>query len=112
MTRKKIAVAAVTVGILAAATGGIAVAGGVGDNDEALSGRALERATSAALAHTGGGRVTETEIGDSGAAYGVEVKLANGKQVEVELDENFKVIGQEADDDGPNDRDETGEQDD
>ncbi len=105
MTRKKIAVAAVTV-VALAATGGIAVAGGVGDNDEPLSGRALERATSAALAHTGGGRVTETEIGDSGAGYGVEVKLANGKQVEVELDENFKVIGQEADDAGAGDKEE------
>ena len=66
---------------------------------------ALDKATAAALEHTGGGTVTETEVGDDGAAYGVEVRLDDGSQVEVSLDENFKVIGQEADDDGAADED-------
>ena len=35
----------------------------------------------------------------------VEVRLDDGTQVEVNLDENFNVIGQENDDDGPNDQD-------
>jgi len=52
-----------------------------------------------------GGTVTETEVGDDGAAYGVEVRLGDGSEVEVNLDENCQVIGQEADDDGPNDKD-------
>ena len=47
--------------------------------------------------------MTETETGDDGAAYSVEVELANGNQVEVDLDENFDVIGQESDDDSAND---------
>ena len=84
---------------------GIAVATG-GDDDQPLTGSALERASAAALAHTGGGTVTETEIGDDGAAYGVEVRLDDGRQVEVNLDEDFNVIGQEDDDDGPGDQDE------
>ena len=65
-----------------------------------LTGTTLEQATDAALAHTGGGKVTETEVGDDGAAYSVEVELASGKQVEVNLDENFEVVGTESDDDG------------
>ena len=44
-------------------------------------------------------------MGDEGAAYGVEIRLGDGSQVEVNLDENCQVIGQEADDNGPNDED-------
>jgi uncharacterized membrane protein YkoI len=83
---------------------GIAVATG-GDDDEPLTGSILEQATAAALAHTGGGTVTETEAGDDGAAYGVEIRLPDGREVEVHLDEDFNVIGQEDDDDGPGDED-------
>ncbi len=73
------------------------------DTDQPLAGTDLDKAVAAALAATGGGTVIETEVGDDGAAYGVEVRLANGNQVEVNLDENFAVIGQEADDDGAGD---------
>jgi hypothetical protein len=59
---------------------------------------ATEKAIAAALQYTGGGTVIETEAGDDGAAYGVEIRLANGRAVEVGLDANFKVIGQESDD--------------
>jgi uncharacterized membrane protein YkoI len=76
-----------------------------GDDDTPLVGSALERATAAALEHTGGGTVTETEVGDDGAAYGVEIRLDDGSQVEVSLDENFNVIDQAADDDGSADGD-------
>jgi uncharacterized membrane protein YkoI len=60
----------------------------------------LEKATAAALQHTGGGTVIETEAGDDGAAYGVEIRLDDGRVVEVGLDANFEIIGQETDDDG------------
>jgi len=83
---------------------GIVVATG-GDDDQPLTGSALEQATEAALAHTGGGTVVETEVGDDGAAYGVEVRLDDGRVVEVNLDENFKVIGEEADDDSGGEED-------
>jgi hypothetical protein len=84
---------------------GVAVATTVGDDDQPIAGPALGKASEAALKHTGGGTVTETEVGDDGAAYGVEVRLDDGSQVEVNLDENFNVIGQEADDDGAGDQD-------
>lgn len=82
---------------------GMAVAASSGDDEAPLTGSTLDRAVDAALEETGGGTVTETEAGDDGAAYSVEVRLDDGSQVEVNLDENFNVVGQEADDDGPND---------
>ena len=57
------------------------------------------------------GTVTETEVGDDGAAYGVEIRLADGSEVEVHLDEDCRVVGEEADDDGPNDQDDDGSDD-
>lgn len=60
----------------------------------------MEKATAAALQHTGGGTVIETEAGEDGAAYGVEIRLDDGRVVEIDLDANFQVIGQESDDDG------------
>ncbi len=97
--------AALAVAILGGAAGaGIAIAQGIGDDDQPITGTALHQCTAAALAEHPGGTVTETEAGDAGAAYGVEVRLADGSQVEVNLDENCVVIGQEADDDGPNDQ--------
>jgi hypothetical protein len=102
--KRRLWIAAVAVLVLAIAGGatGIVVATG-GDDDQPLTGTALERASEAALAHTGGGTVTETEAGDDGAAYSVEVRLDDGSQVEVNLDAGFNVIGQEADDDGAGD---------
>jgi uncharacterized membrane protein YkoI len=98
--RRKVAIIAALVVALGAVSAGIAIAAGVGDDDKPLTGSALEKASAAALAHTRGGTVIETEVGDDGAAYGVEVRLADGSVVEVSLDENFEVVGQEGDDDG------------
>ena len=78
---------------------GLAIAAG-GDDDAPLTGTDLDRATQAALEHTGGGTVIETEVGDDGAAYGVEIQRDDGSVVEVQLDSSFNVIGDEADDDG------------
>lgn len=89
--------AAGIVGAVAVIGGGIGVAGatGGGDNDEAITGDALAKASEAALAHTGGGTVTETEVGDEESYYEVEVTLADGSEVDVQLDENFNVVGDE-----------------
>jgi uncharacterized membrane protein YkoI len=90
-----------TAGLVAVVAGGIAAAAADGDTDQELTGATRDRAVAAALAATGGGTVLETEIGDDGAAYGVEVRLDDGRQVEVNLDENFRVVGREADEDKP-----------
>ncbi len=83
---------------------GLAIAVGAGGDDQPITGAALDECTAAALAEHPGGTVTETEVGDDGAAYGVEIHLDDGSHVDVNLDEGCRVIGQEADDDGPNDQ--------
>jgi uncharacterized membrane protein YkoI len=88
-----------TAGLAAAMAGGIAAAAAGDDSDQELTGPTRDRAVAAALAATGGGTVLEAEAGDDGAAYAVEVRLADGRQVEVNLDESFKVVGQEPDED-------------
>lgn len=100
----------VALGVLAVAgaVGGVAWATGAGGK-EPLTGDARERAIDAALEHTKGGTATETETGDGGAAYEVEVRLDDGSQVEVQLDESFAVIGDEPDDDGANDQEGAGD---
>jgi hypothetical protein len=82
---------------------GMALANGGSDTDAPLTGTDLDRATQAALEHTGGGTVIESEIGDDGAAYSVEIKRDDGTVVEVQLDQSFNVTGDEADDDGAGD---------
>ena len=89
--------------IAALAAGGVAVAGAVGDDDATdrpISGQRLQQASAAALAHTGGGKVTETEVGDEEGAFEVEVARADGSQVDVHLDADFHVLGSAGDHDG------------
>jgi uncharacterized membrane protein YkoI len=71
--------------------------------DTAISGAALERASEAALAHTGGGRVTGSEVDDEESYYEIEVTLDNGDQVDVQLDKAFNVVGDENDGHGDDD---------
>ena len=81
----------------------VAIATGGGD-DRPLAGPELVKASSAGLRNTGGGTVIETEAGDDDAAYGVEIRLPDGRVIEVGLDASFEVIGQESDDVGSADR--------
>ena len=37
--------------------------------------------------------MTESEVGDEESYYEVEVTLDDGSQVDVQLDENFNVVG-------------------
>jgi hypothetical protein len=83
--------------VVAAAGTGLAVATGGDDSEARIEGTALDRASAAALEHTGGGEVTETEVGDEESYYEVEVTLDDGSQVDVQLDRDFNVVGGEAD---------------
>ena len=92
------------------AVGGTAIAGAAGGGDDdatdkAISGQALDRASSAALAETGGGKVTETEVGDEEGAYEVEVTRADGSKVDVHLDKGFNVLSSVGDNDGSGEKD-------
>jgi len=79
-----------------AATVGIATAVGGDDSESPITGSALERAEEAALAHTGEGEVTETEVGDEESYYEVEVTLPGGGETDVQLNRSFEVVGSEA----------------
>ena len=99
---KGVLIAMAAVAVLAAGGAAIATAAGGGDDDAtdtAITGAALDRASAAALKHTGGGKVTGTEAGDEEGAYEVEVTRADGSQVDVHLDKGFNVIGEKADSD-------------
>ena len=103
--KKRLALIGTVVAALAAASGGIAVAAGGDDDatDSPITGTDLQKASEAALASTGGGRVTGTEVGDEESYYEVEVTLDGGGQVDVQLDKGFKVVGSDADHDGSGD---------
>ena len=65
--------------------------------EQSITGAELERASKAALDHTGGGEVTDTEVGDEESYYEVEVTREDGSQVDVQLDRDFDVVGSESD---------------
>jgi uncharacterized membrane protein YkoI len=111
----------ITVAAIAAlAVGGAAIAGATGsahpekgnsekgagekrgDKDKRITGDALARASKVALAHTGGGRVTDTEIRDEEGYYEIEVRRPDGSQVDVHLDRNLHVL--DASPDGAGDK--------
>jgi hypothetical protein len=98
-TTRKVAVIAGLVVTLGAIGAGAAIASGGDDDttDGPITGSALDQAKSAALAHTGEGEVTGTEIGDEESYYEVEVTLDDGSQVDVQLDKSFDVVGSEND---------------
>jgi hypothetical protein len=92
--------------LLALLGAGIAYAT-VGISEEQVTGPEAEKAKSAAIAAVGGGTVTEVERDDGNGtgAFEVEVTREDGSQLEVHLDGDYNVVGQEADEDGPNDND-------
>ena len=99
-SRKKVAAAVLGAGAVAIGATGVAIAGSSDDDgsEVPITGGALEKASAAALEVTGGGEVTETEVGDEEGAYEVEVTLPDGSQTDVHLDDGFNLIGSEADD--------------
>jgi hypothetical protein len=103
---RTLVIAAAVAMLLALGGVGIAYANG-GDSEEQVTGPDAEKAKSAAIAAVGGGTVTEVERDDGygTGVFEVEVKRDDGSQVEVHLDGELNVVGQEADEDGPNDQD-------
>jgi hypothetical protein len=99
----------ILVGVAAVAlgAGGIGVAQAVGgdDSDEQATGPRAEQAGQAALDAVGSGRVVGIEReGEGDTAWEVEVKLDDGRQAEVDLNQDLKRVGQETDDDGAEER--------
>ena len=98
--KTKLAIAAGAAVLLAGGVSGAAMAGSADDDatDRPIPSADLEQASEAALAETGGGTVTETEVDDEESAYEVEVTLQDGSQVDVQLDKDFNVLSTESED--------------
>jgi hypothetical protein len=105
--QKRTIIIAGTAGFAAVAIAGTAAASQFGgdDSEGPITGDALVRASEVALDHTGEGRVTGTEVGDEDSYYEVEVTLDSGKQVDVQLDEEFNVVDTMDDIETPDDQD-------
>jgi hypothetical protein len=76
--------------------------------DTPITGDALEQASEAALEYArahglGEGRVTGAEVGDEEGYYEIEITIGDGRQIDVHLDENFHVLGDEVDRGGADD---------
>ena len=97
-SKKKTVVIIGAAAALTLAGAGTAIATSDDDaGEQSITGAALEKAKDAALAETGGGKVTGTEVSDEESYYEVEVTKADGSQVDVQLDRGFKVVGSKAD---------------
>ena len=95
-------VIAAAVAMLLLLGAGVAYATG-GDSSAQPTGSNIEKAKSIALDQTNGGNVTGTEVGDEEGYYEVEVIKDDGSQVDVHLDRDFDVLGDEADERGDED---------
>jgi len=66
--------------------------------DDDLTGADYDRAAAAALAAAGGGTVTDADRSDdNGVAYEVDVRLDDGTEVDVDLDQAFGVVRTDVD---------------
>lgn len=97
MNLKRIGISA-AIGVATVAMGAGVAAAQPDDGEGApIIGDALTKASQAALAFTGSGTVSGTEVGDEESLYEVEVTLGDGSQVDVQLDQNFVVVGSKTD---------------
>ena len=89
-----------------AAGSGSGATGGSGATDDATSGAGAgdltgadyDQASAAAVAAAGGGTVTDADRSDdAGVAYEVDVRLADGTEVDVDLDAAFGVVRTDVD---------------
>jgi uncharacterized membrane protein YkoI len=98
----------IVIGVVALAAlglGGAALAGATSGGDDAegagpVSSADAARARGAAVAETGGKAGHIERDGEKGATYEVEVAKPDGTQVDVRLDERFKVVAVDSDSEG------------
>lgn len=105
LRRKRIVLPAIAAIAVLAVGGTIWTA--TADND--VQGDERDRVASAATGAVGGGEAVDVETSDDrGEAYEVEVRQADGSEVDVTLDRDLKVVSKDADDsddDSDDDRD-------
>lgn len=102
---KRVLVPAVVVVAVLAVGGTVWAASG----DDEVGGEERDRVAAAAEKAAGGEAVSVETSDDAGEAYEVEVRRPDGTEVDITLDEDLAVVGQDSDDDNDND---TGDADD
>jgi hypothetical protein len=97
ITRKHIAVGGLVVALSAGGVGAAVAAGGGEDASEQVSGPGADKAREAALAaHPGTANSVERD-GENGATWEVEITGTDGKTVDVRLDQDYKLVVIEGD---------------
>jgi hypothetical protein len=97
MTRRYVIVAGVAVAL---AAGGVGIAQAVGGDDESeqATGPSADRARAAALREVPGRANAVERDSEGGGTWEVEiVRSSDGKQVDVRLDESYKLVGVDGD---------------
>ena len=105
-------ITAIVAGLAALALGGAAIAGATGGGDEdgdrddgpdvVVTGAKADRAGAAASSATGGGTALSVEESDEGGRAAYEVKVnKDGRVHEVQVSDDYDVVGTELDDDQP-----------
>ena len=90
---RKWLIAGVGAVVLAATVAGGAIAFASNDGEGGVTGPQADRAVQAALEATGGGTANAVERdGESGGVWEVEVRKPDGSIVDVRLDENFRLV--------------------
>ena len=102
--KKRRAALAAGIGLVAAvAAGGVAFASGDG-GDSTVTGVEADRATTAALKYTPGATPHSVERdSENGATWEVEVTKPDGQTVDVRLDQNYKLVVVEGDNESSGD---------
>ncbi|MBP1240738.1 putative membrane protein YkoI [Frigoribacterium sp. PvP120] len=71
---------------------------GTGSDDDTVTGADYDQASAAAVSAAGGGTVTDVDRSDDGGvAYEVDVRLDDGTEVDVDLDDAFGVVRTDVD---------------
>jgi Peptidase propeptide and YPEB domain len=102
--RSTLAIGSVALALAAGGVGAAAAFGGGDDGDEQATGPGADHARQAALEVLPGGHANSVERdSEDGATWEVEVTRADGRTVDVRLDENYRVVVVEGDGEEGND---------
>jgi uncharacterized membrane protein YkoI len=89
---RRMLIAAAAAALVAAGTGTAIAVAGDDDGDRQATGAAADRARAAALAITGGTANAVERDGENGATWEVEVTKPDGETVDVRLDDRFRLV--------------------
>jgi uncharacterized membrane protein YkoI len=99
-------VGGVVAGVIVLGGAGFAIADEVADGSDALDDATRDRVATAAIAAAGGGELVDAERDDDGG-YDAEVRLSDGAEVDVTLDDEFAVVSSDVDGTGTPDADDS-----